>query len=173
MGRDKNKEKAVAYFESIGELPKDRKPREYVLHHVLPCWKQYNKERYNQWNPEDLVVMTRVEHNKLHYLMDKEERRKKISESNIGKHHYHHTEEAKRKLSEAHKGKPKGPMSEETKQKISEARKGIKFSEEHRRKLSETAKGRKWYNNGIKSVMAYECPEGFVEGRIYERKNCA
>ena len=28
------------------------------------------------------------------------------------------------------------------------------------------AVGRRWFNNGIVSVMQYECPEGFVPGRI-------
>lgn len=25
---------------------------------------------------------------------------------------------------------------------------------------------RKWFNNGIKSIMSFECPEGYVAGRI-------
>lgn len=30
--------------------------------------------------------------------------------------------------------------------------------------------GRKWYNNGIEEVREYECPEGFVEGRLLNKK---
>lgn len=30
-----------------------------------------------------------------------------------------------------------------------------------------TAKGKSWYNNGVKSVLAAKCPEGYVKGRIY------
>ena len=32
-------------------------------------------------------------------------------------------------------------------------------------------KNKKWFNNGIISVMANECPKDFVPGRIYKRKN--
>jgi hypothetical protein len=30
-------------------------------------------------------------------------------------------------------------------------------------------KGRKWYNNGNISIMAFECPKGFVKGRLKRR----
>lgn len=38
--------------------------------------------------------------------------------------------------------------------------------EEWGRKHSEALKGRKWFNNGIKSIISFECPEGYVAGRI-------
>lgn len=38
-----------------------------VLHHKDPTMRYNNPERYKQWNPEDLVVMTRAEHVKLHH----------------------------------------------------------------------------------------------------------
>lgn len=46
------------------------------------------------------------------------------------------------------------------------------MTDEHRSNLSKAlvgndrVLGRRWYNNGIISVMRYECPEGFIEGRI-------
>lgn len=54
-------------------------------------------------------------------------------------------------------------FSDEQKGLISEARK--KFCEEH---PGSTARnnGKHWYNNGDKSVMAYERPEGYKEGRL-------
>ena len=82
------------------------------------------------------------------------------------------------------KGKPspnKGKqLSAETRRKMSEAHKdqipwnkGKKFSEEARRKMREANKGKNiwtkgtyWYNNGKISKRAYECPEGFVPGRL-------
>jgi len=67
-------------------------------------------------------------------------------------------------MSEAHKGKH---FSEEAKRKMSEVRKGKHFSppsEETRRKISEANKGRKAFNNGIKNILALECPEGYVPG---------
>ena len=44
--------------------------------------------------------------------------------------------------------------------------KGIPNSPEIRKKISEANRGRKWYNNGDISTMAFECPEGFVHGRL-------
>ena len=95
-----------------------------------------------------------------------EESKKKISEAKKGKHH---TEEHKKKLSEAQKGKH---HSDESKKKMSEAKKGKRHSEEHKKKLSEAmkgntnVKGKHWYNNGKISKRAYECPPGFVPGRV-------
>ena len=44
--------------------------------------------------------------------------------------------------------------------KISESKKGSKG----------TTTGRKWYNNGIKQVLANECPIGFINGRISKKQ---
>ena len=96
-----------------------------------------------------------------------EETKKKISEAMKGKHF---SEEHKKKLSEANKGKQ---LSAETRRKISEAHKGKtspnkgkQFSEEHKKKISEANIGKHWYNNGIKNKLCFECPEGFVTGRL-------
>ena len=81
----------------------------------------------------------------MHHLGKKvaEETRKKLSESKKGKHH-----------------------SEETRKKIGESRKGKQLSEETRQKLSEAQKGKQWYTNGVTSILAKTCPEGFVPGRL-------
>ena len=73
------------------------------------------------------------------------------------------SEETKAKMSAAKKGKKR---SEEAKAEISAAKKGKKFTDEHRAKLSAAKKGTRWYNNGITSVRAKECPPGFTRGRI-------
>ena len=57
-------------------------------------------------------------------------------------------------------------LSAETRNKLSETKKGKHLSEEHKRKLGDVTKGPNWYNNGIKSIRAKTCPEGFVKGRI-------
>ena len=90
-------------------------------------------------------------------------------------------EEAMKEAAEANKGKPspnKGKHpSKETRKKISEAKKGKhtgsdnpfygkRHSEETRRKISEAFKGCHWYNNGKINKLCYECPEGFVPGRV-------
>lgn len=117
------------------------------------------------------------------------EHRKHISEGNKGKKL---SEECKQKLSESHKGKT---HSTETKQKLSEINKGThrpdwvkkkisestkgkphpwsrgkKASEETRHKLSELQKGKNWYNNGIINKKARCCPDGFVSGRLPNKK---
>lgn len=43
---------------------------------------------------------------------------------------------------------------------------GKHHSEESCKKMSEAKKGKHWYNNGVKSIRAKTCPEGFVKGRI-------
>ena len=60
--------------------------------------------------------------------------------------------------------------SEETKQKISSLLKGTKLKEETKRKLSEYYKGMCFYNNGMITVRARECPDGFVRGRLSKQK---
>lgn len=47
------------------------------------------------------------------------------------------------------------PEGQLKKQELSEKQKG-----------SHTTKGKHWYNNGTKNVQAFECPEGFVPGRL-------
>lgn len=84
-------------------------------------------------------------------------------------------------MSESRKNIPK---SEETKQKISIANKGRKVSKETKMQLSKSLKGRTpwnkggkgiitkgcrgqhWYNNGEINILSFDCPEGFVLGRI-------
>lgn len=101
-----------------------------------------------------------------------EEYRKKmsVSKKNI-------SDETRKKMSESHKGKSpanKGiQMSEEQKKKLSEVKKGQTawnkgkhHSEETKKKLSEISKGKHWYNNGKVNRYCYECPEGFVPGRL-------
>ena len=50
---------------------------------------------------------------------------------------------------------------------------GKHHSAETRKKMSEANNGKNnwikdthWYNNGVKSIRAKECPEGFVKGRV-------
>lgn len=60
-----------------------------------------------------------------------------------------------------HKGIKK---TEETRKRMSEGR--ILFAKTHTIKGHHKLKGRSWYNNGIRSTLAYECPDGYVKGRI-------
>ena len=99
------------------------------------------------------------------------ETRKKISEGNKGKqagekHPFygrHHSEDAKRRQGAAWKGRC---HTEESKKRMSEAQKGKHFSEEHKKNIGEARKGMHWYNNGKINKLCYECPDGFIPGRI-------
>ena len=92
--------------------------------------------------PEELIFLTPEEHHRLHNVgkpsrnkgkCHSDETKRKISESNRGKHHIGYN-----------KGKK---FSEEWKRKISESLKGRKKpirSDEHRKKQSEAIKGKHW-----------------------------
>lgn len=84
------------------------------------------------------------------------------SKAQIGKNH---SEEVRAKISAAQIGKK---LSEEAKAKMSKNSKS--GTQEVRAKMSAAKKGRLWYNNGVRSLCTYECPIGFVPGRIYKRK---
>ena len=134
----------------------------------------------------ELIFLTSLEHNRLHNLGKclSAETRKKMSEVHKGKHHSaearkkmseskkgenhpffgkHLSEETRKKIGEAKKGKH---LSAETRKKMSETRKGKSLSAETRKKMSEAQKGSYFFNNGVKSIRAKTCPEGFVKGRI-------
>lgn len=71
--------------------------------------------------------------------------------------------------------------SEETRKKISEAKKGNKntlgyhHSAEAKNKIAEANRinstGRHWYNNGKENKFCFDCPPGFVPGRLRETVN--
>ena len=61
-----NHAKAVAYFKSTGEWFEG-----CHLHHKDPSWKYKDKDRYNKWDPNDLIILSRVEHIKLHNKLRK------------------------------------------------------------------------------------------------------
>ena len=94
-----------------------------------------------------------------------------MSESKKGENHpffgKHHSKETRKKIGEARKGKH---LSAETRKKMSETRKGKSLSAETRKKMSEARKGSYFFNNGVKSIRAKTCPEGFVKGRIKQKE---
>lgn len=78
---------------------------------------------------------------------------KRMSESAKRRKRRAFSDEARKNMSLAHKGKPNG-------------KKGIKLSASHIQKVREKNLGRLWFNNGHKEIKSYECPKGFVHGRL-------
>ena len=142
------------------------KTQTWVCHHMTETWwnctaqELIENECYYNRKACELIFLTPAEHKSLHNKGKKHsaETRRKISESHKGKIL---SEETKRKLSEANKGNTyhKGKiLSEETKRKLSEAHKG--------QPPTKGSKGMHWYNNGKVNKFAYECPEGYIKGRL-------
>jgi len=108
---------------------------------------------YHNRPASELIFLKISEHTSLHQKGKQfsEEHKKKMSEAKKG----HLISEATRnKMSKAQKGRP-SPL------------KGKHLSEEHKNKIGEARKGKHWYNNGKINKFCYECPDGFVPGRLH------
>ena len=102
---------------------------------------------------EELIFLTESEHNAYNKGKSKSAETRRKMKGNKNALGYKHSEETRKKMSEARKGKTK--------------------SEEHKKKLSESHKGKNiwtkrmhWYNNGKENKFCYECPDGFIPGRL-------
>lgn len=79
----------------------------YVLHHKDETLIERDPERYNEWRPDDLVMMSWGDHSRLHATgkTSSAEKCRKISEAVTGINNpfygRRHSEETKRKISEA------------------------------------------------------------------------
>ena len=140
------------YYKAIND-----KTHMWNIHHKRGL--EYSKDELTARNEyegrpaAELIFLTAREHRRLHFACKK----RKLSK------------EARQKMSDAHKGNKYNlnrHLTDEIKEKIRVANIGKKLSVETRKKLSENAKGRHHYNNGKISIMAYECPDGFVPGRL-------
>lgn len=144
--------------------------KNWDCHHRLQTWNSDGERRlvdisaaelialgmYYDRPADELIFLTRSEHWSLHNKYE--------HNPMYGKKH---SVEAINKMSEAHKN-----ISEETRKKMSEAKKGKHVSEETRNKMSEAKKGNTntkgmhWFNNGKVNKLCYECPDGFVTGKL-------
>ena len=53
--------------------------------------------------------------------------------------------------------------------KISASKTGQKLSDETKQKIGKASIGTHWYNNGVVQCKSFECPEGFVPGKIKKK----
>lgn len=157
ISKIKNYDKAIADTTQI-----------WHCHHMTETWwnctakELIENECYYNRKACELIFLTHSEHRRLHQKGKKysEESRRKMSEANKGRIF---SEEHRKKLSDALKGRNvwnKGKhniYSEETRKKMSEIHKG---------RRTKGATGMNWYNDGKVNKVAYECPEGFVKGRL-------
>ena len=138
----------------------------WVCHHMTETWwnctakELIENECYYNRKACELIFLTQEEHKRLHMKgkILSAETRKKISDSHKGKIL---SEETKRKLSEINKGNTYHKGKKHSEESI------IKMSESHKgHPPTKGSKGMHWYNNGIVNNLAYECPIGFVKGRL-------
>ena len=122
-----------------------------------------------------------------------------LTDGGQGTSGHKHSEEIKKHWSEIRKGRtpankgikrpgiggrPKGiPWSEATRKKIMEVRNSEGYydfckSAERRKKISQSNKGcagsalgKSWYNNGTNETYQFECPIGFLKGRLKKQTN--
>ncbi len=109
-----------------------------------------------------------------------EETKRKISESNKGKHNHRHTDETKQKIAEASRARV---YTDDVRKRMSDAAKGKPKSLEHRRKISEYLIGKpcteeskqnlrtkRWVTDGKKdyfvTIVDGNLPEGTWFGRV-------
>lgn len=129
--------------------------------------------RYYKVPARELVFLTPKEHRNWPHK-GREEANQKMSEAMSGENHpffgKHHSEETRERISKANIGKRR---TLEQKKRISASKTGENhplfgkhLPEETRKKMSKAHLGKRWWNNGTKCIMAKECPEGFVPGRL-------
>lgn len=169
--------KCKQHFIDIGEWEKFDRP---VMHHVLPCWRHYNLDRYLKWDYEngDIILMESSEHRKLHSTG------REWTEEQREHHRQRFTGEGNNMYGEEPWCKGLTKETDERVAEISRKLTGRVVSNESKRKNSESHKGKPglkgeangqfgkhWYTNGTESIMCFEGdqPNGWVRGRHGQR----
>jgi hypothetical protein len=84
-------------------------------------------------------------------------------------------EQIKKKEAKEEKNKHNIAIKQEREQRrinrILRPKKGFKLSEETKKKIGKSSSGKHWFNNGTTNIFDYECPDGFINGRILSEEN--
>ena len=128
---------------------------------------------HNNNDPENLIFLSNHEHNSLHNTKELNPMYGKHPKDVYSLEVYATWKaKAKGKFTKLNKARAGIQLSDEHRANISKGSKGKKLTEETKAKLSIIKKGNKsltgrhWYNNGVKNVAAFECPEGFKLGKL-------
>lgn len=140
-----------------------------IVHHI-----DFNHDNND---PENLIFLSKHEHASLH--------NKGELNPMYGKHpkdvyslevYAKWKAKAKGNFTKLNKARAGIQLSDEHRANISKGSKGKKLTEEHKAKLSQSKKGNKsltgrhWYNNGTTNVAAFECPNGYVPGKLTKKR---
>ena len=125
----KNHDKARKYFGILGNKDLD-------LHHKDETLMYTDPERYNEWRPEDLVVITHGEHTRYHQLQYKDRSNWNYATGKRNGANTHPEKNCFISNNPSYKGQPG------------------------------TTNGYHWWTNGIENRFCPICPEGFIKGRI-------
>ena len=140
-----SKETHEKCYKQKGTCDENGNPRT-ICHHI--------DGNHDNDDPENLIFLSESEHNKVHANDRRGDYWDRVSKSmSIAK-----TGEKNAMYGKKH--------SAETKEKMSVTQLGHFVSDETKEKQSSIKKGRHWFNNGIRSVLTYECPPGFTHGRL-------
>lgn len=167
-----SKEVRDTCYKNRDTFDEEGKPRT-ICHHI--------DLNHDNNDPENLIFLSKSEHNSLH-------NKGKLNPM-YGKHP---KDVYSPEVYETWRAKCKGSWT-----KLNKARTGILLTDEHRKHISEGTKlrfitqgcsletrqklsksklgnksltGRHWYNNGTKNVAAFECPEGYVPGKLSKKR---
>lgn len=153
----------------------------FERHHIVPICEQ--KKLYGSVTDNRQIYVSLTMHMWLHILYDREHGTHTAQQflSICGKpiEHFDCWEKVlaysytlRKKKEEQLKKSAEVLRTPESRQKRSDSMKGTLRSEETKQKIADSMKGntyikgRHHYNNGVKSIMAYDCPKGFVLGRL-------
>lgn len=154
---------------------------DYLFRGELPDGYHIHHKNLNKLDDrlDNLVRLTINEHGQIHSFKENNpmyhkeftnEHKQHLSQAAKGNHK---SKEHKEKIRISNIGKNKGKHpTEYARLKMSLSRRGnknalgYKHTKESKLKISEGQIGKHWYNNGTVNKFAYECPEGFVPGKL-------